>query len=471
MNKLKKYMAVVFAITMFAGVSCGDTGDSGKENSTGEQSAKGYADIQIGTDYTDLSADLTVMTCRTDIVAENPDIMDYTDYVREFNEMYPNIKVVFEGITEYDVDMTTRLNSGTWDICFIPSTLTMAEYPTYFEPVCQYSDLPNYNFVTHDEDGSVYGIPSSANAQGVVYNKKVFEEAGITEIPKTPDDFIDALKAIKENTDAIPLYTNYAARWTMGAWDVYAFCGATGDTEYMNFEMPYDPAPFTQNEERTGPYEVYNILYRAVDEGLVEDDPTTTNWELCKADINNGKIGCMMLGSWAIPQMQGAGENSDDIGYMPFPISVDGVQYATTVGDYAYGINIKGTDDEKLASKIFIKFMVENSSYSKDQGGISVVKGGELPDVLLDFKDAQLIMDSPVPEGDTNAYAIVNEGSGLMLQSDSEHVIRIVDAAMSGDETFDDIMADWNEKWAAAQEGITPDSDAGAEEKEDNTTE
>ena len=100
-----------------------------------------------------------------------------------------------------------------------------------------------------------------------------------------------------------------------------------------------------------------------------------------------------------------------------------------------------------------------------------------MPDVLLDFKDAQLIMDSPVPEGDTNAYAIVNEGSGLMLQSDSEHVIRIVDAAMNGNETFDDIMADWNEKWAAAQEGITSDSDAdtdtdtGAEEKEDDTTE
>ena len=43
--------------------------------------------------------------------------------------------------------------------------------------------------------------------------------------------------------------------------------------------------------------------------------------------INNGQIGCMVLGSWAVVQMQEAGDNADDIGYMPFPITVDGKQY------------------------------------------------------------------------------------------------------------------------------------------------
>ena len=55
--------------------------------------------------------------------------------------------------------------------------------------------------------------------------------------------------------------------------------------------------------------------------GLTEDDPTTTDWEGCKPMINNGEIGCMTLGSWAIVQMQAAGPNADDIGYMPFPIT------------------------------------------------------------------------------------------------------------------------------------------------------
>ena len=47
----------------------------------------------------------------------------------------------------------------------------------------------------------------------------------------------------------------------------------------------------------------------------------------------------MVLGSWAIVQMQAAGDNADDIGYMPFPISVNGTQYASAGADYCFGIN------------------------------------------------------------------------------------------------------------------------------------
>ena len=70
------------------------------------------------------------------------------------------------------------------------------------------------------------------------------------------------------------------------------------------------------------PYAVYYILYEAVKRGLTEADPTTTDWEGSKPRINNGQIGAMVLGSWAIVQMQAAGDHADDIGYMPFPITV-----------------------------------------------------------------------------------------------------------------------------------------------------
>ena len=83
-------------------------------------------------------------------------------------------------------------------------------------------------------DGQVYGIPSTGNAQGVIYNKKVFKDAGIKNLPKTTEEFIEDLKLIKSKTNAIPLYTNYAAGWTMGAWDAYLGGYATADENYMN---------------------------------------------------------------------------------------------------------------------------------------------------------------------------------------------------------------------------------------------
>ena len=84
-------------------------------------------------------------------------------------------------------------------------------------------------------ENEVYGIPITVVGRGVLYNKKVFKEAGITELPKTPDEFITDLKAVKDKTDAIPLYTNYAAGWTMGGQCDPAISGsATGDSTYMN---------------------------------------------------------------------------------------------------------------------------------------------------------------------------------------------------------------------------------------------
>lgn len=108
----------------------------------------------------------------------------------------------------------------------------------------------------------------------------------------------------------------------MGAWDAYIGNNATGDNTYMNQKLVHTKDPFQNYGDDTHAYAVYKILYDAVADGLIEDDFATTDWEGCKGMINNGEIGCMVLGSWAYPQMEAAGENGADIGYMPFPITV-----------------------------------------------------------------------------------------------------------------------------------------------------
>ena len=52
------------------------------------------------------------------------------------------------------------------------------------------------------------------------------------------------LQDIKDKTDAIPLYTNFAAGWTMTAWDAYIYGGATADPDWKNITMPQTKDPF-----------------------------------------------------------------------------------------------------------------------------------------------------------------------------------------------------------------------------------
>lgn len=318
----KQIIAIALAAVMAAGMTgCGSSSNNSSDTANKDASLD-YKSIDLETGDSNLKADLKVITHRTDLVDTT-----FEEYAQEFQKLYPNVTISFEGITNYADDMTTRLTSGDWgDICMIPTTVNKSEFGTYFEPICNYDDMKDsYEFLGDKMfDGKVYGIASMGNAMGIVYNKSVFEKAGISELPTTPDAFLDDLKQIKDKTDAIPLYTNYAAGWTLTAWDSYIGGTATGDADFMNNTIVHQANPFSKRSDETGPYAVYNTLYEAVSEGLTEDDPTTTDWEGCKSQINNGKIGCMVLGSWAIIQMQEAGDHADDIGYMPFPITVDG---------------------------------------------------------------------------------------------------------------------------------------------------
>lgn len=440
--------AMLMAISV---VGCG--GSSGNEDtkeSKENTQEVAFQDLKLGEDYKDLEADLKFVTHRTDLVDTT-----FQEYIEEFQKLYPNINITYEGITNYAEDIMTRLTTGDWgDICMIPTTIDKDELENYFVSFGKTEDLEKKYIMLNNfsYEGNTYGIPSVGNAQGIVYNKKVFEEAGIKEKPKTPDEFLDALQKIKDKTDAIPMYTNFAAGWTMSAWDAYISGSATGDPDFTNEEMVHGTNPFAKREDLTGPYAVYYVLYEAVARGLIEDDPTTTDWEGSKGMLNKGEIGTMVLGSWAVAQIQEAGDNPDDVGYMTFPITVDGKQYATAGPDYNYAININSSEDNQIAAQLYIKWLTEESNFAYDQGGIPIVEGEEYPDVYKEFDGIELVIDNPAKEGEEDLYTNINNESELGLNSSPDDKNNIVECALSGSMTLDEIMDEWNERWTAAQE-------------------
>jgi len=437
------------ALAACGGSSSGTTA-TGTGASAGASDVPSYETLTVGTDYTDIKADLKFLTSRTDLVDSV-----FAGYVEQFTALYPNVTITYEGITDYESDITMRLTGNNWgQMCQIPTTVQKSELGDYFHPLCDLASIQDsYRFADNRAyGGKVYGIPSTGNAQGVVYNKAVFEKAGITELPKTPEEFLDALQKIKDNTDAIPLYTNYAAGWALTAWDAYIGSSATGDPDYMA-QLPHTKDPFSKGAagaDDIGPYAVYYVLYESVKRGLSEDDPTTTDWEGSKGMMNRGEIGTMVLGSWAVTQMQDAGDNPDDVGYMPFPISVNGKQYANAASDYCYGISSSASDDEKIAAMLYIKWLTESSNFSYDQGGVPIIVGDAYPPTLEGFTSAELVVDNSAPDEEADLSSNVMAEAELMINSDYTHVQRIVEAAINGDETLDDIVADWNESWNAA---------------------
>ena len=171
--------------------------------------------------------------------------------------------------------------------------------------------------------------------------------------------------------------------------------------------------------------------------------------------LNRGEIGTMVLGSWAYAQMVEAGDHGEDVGYMPFPITVGGTQYALAGGDYNYAINVNSSDDNKTAALVFIKWMTEESGWCFNEGGYTVDKDGQNPDMYAAFDGCTVLSDQPALAGEETLLNDMNAESELSFNAGGNtKVQRIIEAAATGSETYDDIMADWTAAWNAAQEDL-----------------
>ena len=470
--KLKRVLAVSLSAAMVLGMAaCGNNGAAGTENGnnasasgteSGGDSASAdgtlsYADIVLGESYTDITTTLHVYNQRTDMAEASYPGKNWDAYIADFNKLYPNITVEVETDTNYSDGALLRLQSGDWgDIMMIPA-VDKADLSTYFLPYGTLDEMESQiRFAnTWVYDNQVYGVPSTGNAQGVVYNKRVFEEAGVTELPKTPDEFIAALKAIKAyDNSIIPLYTNYADGWPMEQWDGQIAGTTTGDPTYMNQKLLHTQDPFKDYGDGTHPYALYKVLYDAVADGLTEDDYSTTSWEDSKGMINRGEVATMVLGSWAYSQMVAADEHGEDIGYMPFPITIDGKQYASSGADYSFGINVNASEENQAAAMVFVKWMTEQSGFAYNEGGIPIAADDDkYPDAYAAFGDVTFVADESAVEGEEDLLNALNADSDLMVNAGGkDKVQKIIEHAANGDESYDDIMAEWNAAWSAAQE-------------------
>ncbi len=388
-----------------------------------------------------IDGELTVLTQRTDIVGTV-----FERYKQDFNKIHPDVRVKFEAITDYEGEVKIRMNTQEYgDVLLIPATVINEQLPTFFEPLGTVAELSKkYRFVSEQSyEDKVYGIAITGNAFGFVYNKKVWQQAGITAPPKSPEEFLDALRSIKDRTSAIPLYTNYHDGWPLGQWeDARGGVGAKPDTVTA---LATDDTPWAQGRPH---HVIDSLLFDAVAGKLTEPDPTTTDWESSKRLLGEGKIATMMLGSWAMTQMRKAAADPKDIGYLPFPVQVNGKFHSTIGGDCKNAINVHSKN--KDAARAWIDWFADRSNYAADEGGITPTLGGPEPDTLADFTAAGV----QYIELDHSKDAIVSKIDNLSEVGLTKPIYRqaLVDAARGASgQSKQQIFDDLNKRWAQAR--------------------
>ncbi|KIQ61568.1 sugar ABC transporter substrate-binding protein [Kitasatospora griseola] len=402
----------------------------------------------VNSDPTKVSGTITVLTNRTDQLGKG--ILD--TYAAEFTKIYPNVKVKFEGMKDYEGEVKIRMNTENYgDVLPIPSDLSIAQFPNFFSPLGDASELSKtYQWTDYSTvSGKVYGIANYGTVTGFVYNKKVWADAGITEWPKTPDEFLTDLKAIKAKGQAIPYYTNYHDSWPLKQWT--DAIGSPSCDPGAKDAMASTVTPWTSGHDI---YTIDSLLYSVVNQKLSEDDPTTTNWDQSKPMMATGRIATMYLGSWAVSQVRDAateaGANPDDIGYMPFP-STSGKPCTVLQPDYKFAINKHSKNQE--AARAWLDWFIDKSGAARNEQGISSVKGTELPSALKPFTEKGVQMIGQTQEKLATVKKI-DKGAEINLDAPEyrQKLVDIARGAAPGDQAG--YFAELNKKWSESQKTV-----------------
>ncbi|MFE9681257.1 ABC transporter substrate-binding protein [Streptomyces sp. NPDC002701] len=433
MNRRTKIAGSLAAAALLA---AGCTGSGG--------TSKG-ADAKAPTDPAEVSGTITVLTHRTDLVQDGT----MASYAAEFKKTYPEVEVEFDALTDYEGEVKIRMNTENYgDVLMIPAVIKKNDYPKFFASLGTRTErAKKYLFTDFTTvGGKVYGQSPMGALPGFVYNKRVWKEAGITDWPTTPAEFVDGLKAIRSRTDAIPYYTNFKDMWPLTNW-TYVDGAVSCDPRATSRLAEGDP--WAKGEDlRVGD----TLLYDIVRGGLAEKDPTTTNWEGSKPELAKGDIATMWLGSWAITQFRAAakqaGANPDDIGFMPFPAQRDGKHCATMSPDYNQAVNINS--DHKGAARAWIDWFTDKSGYAADNLTLSPVRGTPLPEVLRPYEEAGVrLIELDDAKGATVKEIDNRSEIGIYKPDYRQDLVDLARGARKG--SLDDFLGDLGRRWEEAR--------------------
>ena len=205
-------------------------------------------------------------------------------------------------------------------------------------------------------DGNIYGVPSSVSPMLFGYNKALFEEAGISEPPKTWDEALEAAKLINNPDNQITGYATLAAEWTEWFFQYYVWQAGgdlTQEKEDGTVELTFtDPAVI----------QAAKYYQKLRSEGVLQSDLTLKFGDLV-TNFGLGKIGMMpFAGDW-VSEAIANGIDPDDIGLCLPPAGPSGDQTIAIAGD-TFVINAKTDQAKKDAAWEYISFYSSKAYHS-----------------------------------------------------------------------------------------------------------
>ena len=301
-----------------------------------------------------------------------------------------------------------------------------------------YDEFPAGSIELHQAEGIQAGLPWTNDVRLTTYNKEIFEQAGITELPTNWEEFKEVCRIIKEKTGVTP----------------YVIAGGCNhNDQILRHMMLSNGADVTDADgnaalDSQGAIETLQFFGDLMDEGLMAEGSAGYTESDVLQLFANGEVA---IWSGNTPSSIATPEFIDKIGVMP--------TFAAKAGETPRGLSYCGPmvafNQSKYpeACKVFLKWYIEHSLPLFTQGGVTTlpVMKSQLQDPY--YQDNALlkqIVENVVPYT-VSAVWPCTEIYPAFAQIEGEGIVGMAtQEVLTGNRDYEQIAQKYNEKIAAA---------------------
>lgn len=320
--------------------------------------------------------------------------------VKPFEKLHPNIHVTVTNVgtntKEYTaLDNAIKAGSGAPDVAQVEYyALPQYAIGKHLTNLKSYGASSFKGFYTPGTwssvnlQGGIYGLPIDSGPMALFYNKSVYDKAGISQPPKTWDEFYQDAKKIRKVGSYITSDSGDAGFFDSMVWD---FGGhpfkVNGTTVSINFNDP-------------GTQKFIQYWQRMISENLI--DTKTQGWtDDWNRGLGDGSIASLLTGAW-MPYnlLSGARQASGKWRVAPMPTLQAGQKNNAENGGSSLALLDSTKGDKAAAAYEWMKYVSHN------RAGIKIrVDGGAFPADNQTLKDPSYLSQTTMTDANGKKVA------------------------------------------------------------------
>lgn len=422
-------MTVVMAASVMVG--CGKSNNTDTEGTPAETESKESAsDLTNGTE----EIVLTVFD------AHAYGLDQYAEMVAKFEEEHPGVKIeVQHAANDGNTILQSRVNAGdTPDVFDVESGTSARMYYEYaYDWTNDTETLSKFNEdaidTGRDENGNVMSLPWTYENMGIIYNKDLFEQAGITKLPAT----ITELEAACEKLQAAGI-TAFAMpakeTWVLGQLATHFMMDKNLDANGVAEKVKSGELKFKDMKNFKNLFKFLDLTVK-----FGPNKPLEIDWETSENMLANNQAAMIHMGDWCQSTLDSFNPDAN-LAFLPCPVG-DSPEDVTLLSscNWTYIVN-KDSKNLELA-KEYCEYIL-----SSDMGQYWMCEGvGAVPAAKTDKEVKGVLANDAkayVSAGKTNGWLHTVAPTGY-----SDVVGPLLQSYLTGGMTEEEVTAEIQSFW------------------------